>query len=60
MMHQLIMHQKERHSFKGRKKLALKNALRYFPAEQHAELAKEFADELKNTVVFICTGIVRL
>ena len=30
------------------KKLALKNALRYFPKEQHTELAKEFADELKN------------
>ncbi|MBK7127963.1 MAG: urocanate hydratase [Crocinitomicaceae bacterium] len=33
---------------KEEKKLALKNALRYFPAEQHAELAKEFADELKK------------
>lgn len=30
------------------KKLALKNALRYFPAEQHADLVKEFADELKK------------
>jgi len=29
-------------------KLALQNALRYFPTEQHAELAKEFADELKT------------
>ncbi len=28
------------------KKLALHNALRYFPAHQHAELAPEFADEL--------------
>ena len=28
------------------KVLALKNALRYFPAEQHAVLAKEFAEEL--------------
>ncbi len=27
-------------------RLALKNALRYFPAEQHAALAPEFADEL--------------
>jgi len=26
--------------------LALKNALRYFPAKHHAELAREFADEL--------------
>ena len=28
------------------KKLALHNALRYFPAHQHAALAPEFADEL--------------
>ena len=30
------------------KELALKNALRYFPPVWHAELAKEFAQELKN------------
>ncbi len=30
------------------KKLALKNALRYFPAAQHAELAPEFAQELEE------------
>ncbi|MBL7899293.1 MAG: urocanate hydratase, partial [Crocinitomicaceae bacterium] len=30
------------------KKLALKNALRYFPKEQHKELALDFADELKK------------
>ncbi len=30
------------------KKLALKNALRYFPARHHVILAKEFADELEN------------
>lgn len=30
------------------KKLALRNALRYFPKEWHAELAKEFAEELEN------------
>lgn len=30
------------------KKLALKNALRYFPAEQHATLAPEFAKELED------------
>ncbi|MEZ5172660.1 MAG: urocanate hydratase [Bacteroidia bacterium] len=30
------------------KQLALINALRYFPAEQHAELAPEFANELKE------------
>ncbi len=29
-------------------RLALKNALRYFPAEQHAVLANEFADELRK------------
>jgi urocanate hydratase len=33
---------------KAEKQLALKNALRYFPVEQHAELAPEFADELKK------------
>lgn len=30
------------------RKLALKNALRYFPAEQHAELAPEFLRELNE------------
>lgn len=30
------------------KKLAVRNALRYFPAEWHAELSKEFAEELKD------------
>jgi len=30
------------------KKLALRNALRYFPKNQHKELAADFADELKN------------
>ena len=30
------------------KELALANALRYFPAEQHAELAPEFAQELQD------------
>lgn len=30
------------------KKLALKNALRYFPKEQHAVLAPEFAEELQK------------
>jgi urocanate hydratase len=30
------------------KKLALRNALRYFPAEHHTVLAKEFAEELKT------------
>jgi len=30
------------------KKLAIKNALRYFPKNLHSELAQEFADELKE------------
>ena len=30
------------------KKLALRNALRYFPSNQHEELAKDFAEELKH------------
>lgn len=30
------------------KRLALRNALRYFPAQMHAELAPEFADELRT------------
>ena len=33
---------------KSEKKLALKNALRYFPKAFHSELAKEFADELEE------------
>ena len=33
---------------KAEKALALKNALRYFPASQHAALAPEFAKELEN------------
>ncbi|MFT5820487.1 MAG: urocanate hydratase [Crocinitomix sp.] len=33
---------------KEEKILALKNALRYFPKTQHAELATEFAEELKT------------
>lgn len=33
---------------KEEKKLALRNALRYFDKKHHAVLAKEFADELKN------------
>ena len=33
---------------KEEKELALKNALRYFPVEQHAELAEDFAQELKE------------
>ncbi len=30
------------------KRLALKNALRYFPVHQHTELAKDFSEELLN------------
>lgn len=30
------------------KKLAIRNALRYFPKSQHAELAKDFAEELEK------------
>ena len=30
------------------KVMAIKNALRYFPAENHAVLAEEFAQELKE------------
>lgn len=33
---------------KAEKKLAVKNALRYFPEEQHQVLAKEFAEELNT------------
>jgi len=33
---------------KGQKKLALRNALRYFDAKHHSVLAPEFADELKR------------
>lgn len=33
---------------KEEKKLALRNALRYFPKEQHAELLKDFSEELQN------------
>ncbi len=33
---------------KEEKKLALKNALRYFPKKYHVELAEEFANELKK------------
>jgi len=33
---------------KEEKKLAIRNALRYFDKKHHAVLAKEFADELKT------------
>ena len=36
------------HLTRDQKRLALRNALRYFPAEWHAELAPEFATELES------------
>ncbi|PSR08492.1 MAG: urocanate hydratase, partial [Candidatus Arcticimaribacter sp.] len=33
---------------KEEKHLAIRNALRYFPKEWHAELAEEFAEELQD------------
>jgi urocanate hydratase len=33
---------------KEEKRLAIRNALRYFPSKHHAKLAKEFANELKT------------
>lgn len=41
------------------KKLALRNALRYFRPEQHAELIPEFLHELKHTDASICIAYVR-
>ena len=38
------------------KKLALRNALRYFPPKHHAELIPEFKEELESTV---CGPITR-
>ena len=40
------------------KKLALRNALRYFPKKFHAVLAPEFADELE-TYGYTCTASAR-
>ena len=38
------------------KKLALRNALRYFPKKFHATLAPEFAEELRTSALnMICT-----
>jgi urocanate hydratase len=46
---ELIMHPKRKQILTNEEqKLALRNALRYFPKEQHAELAPEFLSELKN------------
>jgi urocanate hydratase len=36
------MHQNEKKFYRQRKKLALRNALRYFEAEHHPELIQEF------------------
>ena len=43
---------------KEQKRLALKNALRYFPERLHAQLAPEFYEELENTAAFTCTVTV--
>ena len=40
------------------KRLAIRNALRYFPAKHHAMLAKEFAEELTGREKDICTLMV--
>src|SRR5690554_4176936 len=45
---------------KEEEKLALKNALRYFPSEQHAELLPDLNTNWKLTVEFICTVIVQI
>lgn len=37
------------------KKLALRNALRYFPKKFHKTLAPEFAASCATTAVYICT-----
>jgi urocanate hydratase len=42
------------------KKLALKNALRYFDPKFHAELIPEFKQELEITEEFICIVSVRI
>ena len=42
---------------KEEKVLAIRNALRYFPKEWHAELAPEFANELKTYGRIICTAL---
>ena len=43
-----IMHLKRKIYLSDEKKLALQNALRYFPKKHHKFLAQEFADELKK------------
>ncbi len=45
-----VNHAPKRKDFlsKEEKKLALKNALRYFPEDQHVELAQDFLDELQK------------
>lgn len=40
------------------KKLALRNALRYFPKELHAQLAPSSPRSCASTVVSICTATV--
>lgn len=45
---------------KEEKKLAIRNALRYFEPRHHAVLAREFAEELENMAGFICIGSGRI
>ena len=42
------------------KKLAIRNALRYFPKDWHPILAKEFAQELKNFGRITCIVLSHL
>ena len=42
------------------KKLAIRNALRYFPKSHHHILAKEFLNELKSMAEFSCIDIDQL
>ncbi len=41
------------------KKLAIQNALRYFEPQHHAVLAKEFAEELKNSSILFYNMVIR-
>ena len=45
---------------KEEKKLAIRNALRYFEPRHHAVLAREFAEELEKYGRFICIGSGRI
>ena len=45
---------------KEEKKLAIRNALRYFEPRHHAVLAREFAEELEKYGRIICIGSGRI